>query len=176
MHYNNYTRFKESTVEDYNKKRISAMNSLKMQLEWVKRQLEYITFQEEFEPIMDLKKGEIYEFDFGVNVNCEFSHRHYGLVLADSHPGNPLVTVVPLKTNRFGANKNSDVNLGILDELVSAKETLAVINQIRTLDKMRMYVRPIINRNDNNALRLLSLDKTKMDEVDKAICEYYKLK
>lgn len=161
--------------EEVAKKRYNQMNSLKMQLEWVKRQLEYISFAEQFSPSMHLKRGEIYEFDFGVNVNCEFANRHFGLVLADSHPGNPLVTVVPLKTNKFGGNPESDINIGIIDELISTHETLAVINQIRSLDKIRLYVRPIINRDNENEYRVMTLSKDKFDLVINGIKRYYLL-
>lgn len=127
------------------RRKYNMMNNLKQQLEWVKRQLEYISFSETYEPSLELKRGDIYEFDWGVNVNCEFSNRHYGVVLQDSKPQNPLVIICPLKTNRFGANPSSDVNLGIISDLSIERETLAVINQIRSLDKMRVYIRPIIN-------------------------------
>ncbi len=55
------------------------------------------------------------------------------------------MVVCPLKSNRYGANPNSDINLGYIDGIVTDRETLAVINQIRSLDKMRLYSNPIIN-------------------------------
>ncbi|MCI6357163.1 MAG: type II toxin-antitoxin system PemK/MazF family toxin [Erysipelotrichaceae bacterium] len=139
-------------MDEETKKKYNMMNNLKQQLEWVKRQLEYISYQEKYEPSLELKVGEIYEFDWGVNVNCEFSNRHYGVVLADSHANNPLVIVCPLKSNKYGANPCSDINLGHIEGLVTERETLAIVNQIRALDKMRLYVRPIINdTKDENA-------------------------
>ena len=135
----------EEYMSEDAKKNYRLMNSLKQQLEWVKRQLEYISYQDRYSPKLDLKVGEIYEFDFGVNVNCEFSNRHYGVVIANSHENNPLVIVCPLKSNRYGANPCSDINLGYINGLVTDRETLAVVNQIRSLDKMRLYINPIIN-------------------------------
>jgi len=134
------------------------INNLKLQLEWTKRQLEYALFQGKYNPKFDLKAGEIYEFDFGVNVNCELSNRHYGVVLADSHASNPIVMVCPLKTNKYGPHPYSDINLGFIDGIVTEHETLAVINQIRSLDKMRIYVNPIINEqfNGNQKIKLNS--------------------
>ena len=132
------------------KKKYNLMNNLKQQLEWVKRQLEYISYAETYSPNLELKTGDIYEFDWGVNVNCEFSNRHYGVVVVDSHANNPLVVVCPLKTNRHGANPNSDVNLGIINGIVTDRETIAVVNQIRALDKMRLYLRPIINETEQS--------------------------
>lgn len=147
---------KDNCLGAYAKKDYQIMDNLKKQLEWVKRQLEYISYQEQYKPELDLKAGEIYEFDFGVNVNCEFSNRHYGVVLADSHKNNPLVIVCPLKSNKYGANPSSDINLGYIDGLVTNRETLAVANQIRALDKMRLYRRSVINGQSNAQIRLSS--------------------
>ncbi|MCQ2814745.1 MAG: type II toxin-antitoxin system PemK/MazF family toxin [Bacilli bacterium] len=63
------------------------------QLDWMKRQMEYITFSEQYKLRYNLKRGEIYEIDWGLNVNAEFSNRHYGVVLMDSNEFNPLVIV-----------------------------------------------------------------------------------
>lgn len=147
-------RFKsdeEEYMSEDARKNYRIMNSLKLQLEWVKRQLEYVSYQERYTPRLDLKVGEVYEFDFGVNVNCEFSNRHYGVVIANSYENNPLVIVCPLKSNRNGANPSSDINLGFIEGLVTDRETLAVVNQIRSLDKMRLYINPIINEKSNGS-------------------------
>ncbi len=157
MSYSKLIRFKcdeANYLSEENKKKYTALNNLKQQLEWVKRQLEYITYQEDYSPNLEMRVGDIYEFNWGVNVNCEFSNRHYGVVLVDSKANNPLVVVCPLKSNRHGANPASDVNLGNISGIVTEHETLAVLNQIRSLDKLRIYVRPIINSNEQGATKL----------------------
>ena len=113
---------------------------------WLIRQNEYAKFAERSKLNIRLKAGEIYEVDFGINVNAEFSYRHYALVLADSLENNPLVLVCPLKSNNKGAHPASDINLGIIDCLDSDHESLAVINQIRTIDKLRIFRKPIIRK------------------------------
>lgn len=113
---------------------------------WLIRQNEYARYAERNRVSMSLYAGEIYEVDFGINVNAEFSYRHYALILADSHESNPLVLVCPLKSNNKGAHPSSDINLGFIDALDSDHESLAVINQIRTIDKLRIFKKPIINR------------------------------
>ncbi len=145
------------------------MRSLKAQLEWVKRQIEYLQFAETHISQFDLHKGEVYEFDWGVNVNSEFSNRHYGVVLVDSLKNNPLVLVCPLKTNRYGANPHSDINLGYIDDIVSDQETLAVINQIRALDKLRLYVRPIIHETIPNNEGKIILSKEQLKKIEQGI-------
>ena len=113
---------------------------------WLIRQNEYAKFSEKNRLAINVKAGEIYEVDFGINVHAEFSYRHYALVLADSHESNPLVLVCPLKSNNKGAHPASDINLGIIEALDSDHESLAVVNQIRTIDKLRIFKKSLINK------------------------------
>lgn len=122
------------------------------QLDWIKRQIEYYSFAEKYKLRYDLKKGEIYEIDFGINVNSEFSNRHYGVVLKDSSEFNPLVLICPLKTNHSGAHPRSDVDIGYVKDLNSTHSTLAVINQIRAIDKLRIYSKNTIGKEITNKL------------------------
>lgn len=114
------------------------------QLTWLKKMIEYIDVSSVYELRYDLKKGEIYEVDFGIGINSEFSNRHYAVVLVDSKPFNPLVLVCPLKTNHTGGHRRSDVNIGIVEDLSKERETLAVVNQIRTIDKFRIQRKNLI--------------------------------
>ena len=153
---------------------------------WLIRQNEYAKYAERNKVAMKLNAGEIYEVDFGINVNAEFSYRHYALVLADSLENNPLVLVCPLKSNSKGAHPASDINLGYIDCLDSDHESLAVINQIRTIDKLRIFKKPIIgnrNRFNDSNMRYIDdyyedknltyrLDKAKFDLVKSAIKKY----
>ena len=116
---------------------------------WLIRQNEYAKCAERYRLSYELKAGEIYEVDFGINVNAEFSYRHYALVLADSSESNPLVLVCPLKSNNKGAHPASDINLGILSCLDTEHESLAVINQIRTVDKFRIFKRKVIGKRED---------------------------
>ena len=108
------------------------------QIDWIRKMIEYIELSATYELRYILKMGEIYEIDFGVNVNSEFSNRHYGVVLVDSGPLNPLVLVCPLKTNHTGGHYRSDVVLGVVKDLSETAQTIAVINQIRSVDKFRI--------------------------------------
>lgn len=138
--------------------------SLKKHLEWIKRQLEYVEFANEYKIRFALKKGEIYEFDWGVNVNAEFSNRHYGVVLRDSSEYDPLVLVCPLKTNKNGAHPASDVDLGYIDDLQSEVKTLGVVNQIRSIDKMRIFSKSKIGDSSifKSKIPVLSDDKVEL--------------
>ena len=108
--------------------------------EWIERQYRYYDFADTNALAYDLKKGEIYEIDWGMNINAEFSGRHYGVVLCDSGKENPLVLVCPLKSNhKQKLNPHSDLYIGEIPGLPKASETVAVLNQIKAIDKMRIY-------------------------------------
>ncbi len=157
----------------YQKNDYARINALKDQLEWIKRQLEYASFSTDYQLRLDVKKGEIYEFDWGVNVNAEFSNRHYGLVLRNSGPYDPLVYVCPLKTNKKGANPASDVDLGIIPALKSDHKTLAVINQARALDKMRIFSKGSIGDESLFEREIPTLDEKKMEMVLTALYVFF---
>lgn len=156
-------------------------DGMRTQLEWIKRQLEYASFSEKYLLRYDLKRGEIYEFDWGLNVNAEFSNRHFGVVLADSDIFNPLVTVCPLKSKHGEANPKSDIDLGIIEELGTYNSTVAVINQVRTMDKLRLYLKRAIgmknveglsDANNDEKYTIMRLETDKLNKVTEAYIRY----
>ena len=165
---------------DYGSKLALRNNGIREQLDWIRRQLEYFSFAEKYLLRYDLKQGEIYEFDWGLNVNAEFSNRHYGVVMVDSDVFNPLVTICPLKTNHGSMSPKSDVDLGIIECLNTAKSTLAVVNQVRTIDKLRLYTKRIIGiKNDcladsdsEEEYTIMRLESTKFQLIRNAYFDY----
>mgnify|MGYP003295471549 CR=1 FL=1 len=143
--------------------------------EWMHREDEYYRFSREHETAYDLRKGEIYEFDWGMNVNAEFSGRHYGVVLRDSGPDNPLVLVCPLKTNhKTKVNFRSDYYVGKIEGLPRQVESVAVLNQTRSLDKMRLYTKHAIggvgcswkcNEKLDEDVSIIRLDNYKLNKI-----------
>ena len=129
---------KETPEEKYVPLRKQGMRD---QLDWIKRQLEYIDVAEKYKLRYDLKKGEIYEVDWGLNINAEFSNKHYGLVLTDSNQYNPLVIMCPLRVVGAGQVRRKDVDLGFIPELNGSYKTLAIVNQVRTVDKLRIFTK-----------------------------------
>jgi mRNA-degrading endonuclease toxin of MazEF toxin-antitoxin module len=156
---------KAYVVQKETKYDVGKLNIVKDHLDWIKRQLEYATFSNEFKLRMDLKKGEIYEIDWGVNVNAEFSNRHFGVVLRDSNEYDPLVLVCPLKTNKKGAHPASDIDLGFVYALQSTHRTLAVINQTRTIDKMRIFSKNAISDNSIEDREIPILEDKKVNLI-----------
>lgn len=108
-------------------------------LSWLSRQYEYAKYAERYRLSYKLTAGEIYVIDFGINVNAELNYKHFGIVLTDSNESNPLAIVCPIKSNHKGFHPASDINLGIIKDLDSENESLAIINQIRTIDKFRIF-------------------------------------
>ena len=147
----------------------------KLREDWYRSSDDYSKVRENHEVRYNLKKGEIYEIDWGVNVNAEFSNRHYGVVLENSAEFNPLVLVCPIKTNHNGANRRSDVDLGEIDGIsINGARSIAVINQIRSIDKMRIYTKSVINGNiyDIKERPVIVLDINKVNIIKMAFMNY----
>lgn len=169
----------EPKFEYADKKRVLTQEELdyldNKRQEWIEREYRYFDFADNNALAYDLKKGEIYEIDWGMNINAEFSGRHYGVVLCDSGKENPLVLVCPLKSNhKKKINPKSDVYIGSIDGLPKASETIAVINQIKAIDKMRIYttlaigpkrVNYRLEQNDNRELQIFRLDNDKVQRI-----------
>ncbi len=96
----------------------------------------------------DLKPGEIYEVDFGIGVGSELRGRHYAVVMCYSHPSNQIVEVIPLKTKHKQPNPTSDVLIGNIPGLEGGVSTIAVFNQKCGIDKMRIYRKSLIRKNE----------------------------
>lgn len=160
--------------EDDRSRDARIYNGLKEQLEWIKRQIDYATFTDENKLRMKICKGEIFEIDWGINVNAEFSNRHYGVALRDSSEYDPLVLMCPLKSNRRGGHPMSDIDLGFIEALGSDHPTLAVINQVRTLDKVRIFSRSAISEQDLFRGKSLMLEPQKLDRILTAYMNYVK--
>lgn len=133
------------TCEEQMLRSVSEMELSITILNWMRRMLNYAKFSLLYKTEYTLHAGEIYEIDFGIGVNCEIKERHYGVILVDSYENNQIAIVCPLKTKHHDANPTSDVAIGKIPDLLTDKETIAVFNQIRGIDKIRIYRFGIIN-------------------------------
>ena len=99
-----------------------------------------IYFYRYFETRFEIKKGDVFLARFGIGCGNELSGNHYVVALLDSNPISQVVTVVPLKSAKGRPlNPASDVMVGTIKDLNNSKEAIAVINQIRTIDKRRLF-------------------------------------
>ena len=106
-----------------------------------------IYFYKHFETRLAIKKGDVFLARFGFECGNELDGNHYVVALLDSNPISQVVTVVPLKSAKGRPlNPASDVMLGEIENLNGAKQSIAVINQIRTIDKRRLFDQDTIAR------------------------------
>lgn len=127
-------------------------------LNWLYRQMNYWnTADRDYKLNMRCMRGEIREIDFGINVHAEFSGRHYGVVIKNSYENNPLVVVIPLKTKKKEAVECSDIDLGTINSIHTNQSTIAVITQIRSIDKFRIFDVNAINQTSTTSIPKLSL-------------------
>ena len=99
-----------------------------------------IYFYRYFETRLAIKKGDVFLARFGFECGNELSGNHYVVALLDSNPISQVVTVVPLKSAKGRPlNPASDIMVGEIENLGNSKEAIAVINQIRTIDKRRLF-------------------------------------
>lgn len=92
-----------------------------------------------FEPVFAVKAGDVYLARFPIEYGSELHGDHFVAVLLDSPVACPLVTVVPLKSEKAKEiNPASDIRLGVIEGINNGHKTIAVINQTRAIDKRRL--------------------------------------
>lgn len=92
-----------------------------------------------FEPVFAVKAGDVYLARFPIEYGSEIHGDHFVAVLLDSPVACPLVTVVPLKSEKAKEiNPASDIRLGVIEGINNGRKTIAVINQTRAIDKRRL--------------------------------------
>ena len=101
-----------------------------------------------------LEAGEVYEFDFAGNIDAEFGSRHYGLVIATSEDNDPLVLVAPIKTDKYGPHAASDVAVGQIGNGANYRNALVVINQVKSISKLKIYPESIIGKSREKVIEL----------------------
>ena len=92
-----------------------------------------------FEPVFTVKAGDVYLARVPIEYGSEIHGDHFVAVLLDSPAVCPLVTVVPLKSEKAKEiNPASDIRLGVIEGINNGHKTIAVINQTRAIDKRRL--------------------------------------
>lgn len=106
----------------------------------------YLFAYKYFETQFAVKAGDVYLARFPMEFGAELHGDHFVAVLLDSNQLNPLITVVPLKSEKIKElNPASDIRLGVIKGINSGHRTIAVINQIRAIDKRRLLSEEAIN-------------------------------
>lgn len=115
-----------------------------LMFDWFKRSMDYELFLTTNTLRYNIKQGEVFEVDFGRNIGSELSERHYAVAIHDSGELAQNIIVVPL-TTKAHYSYGEAVELGILKGIKTTESSFAKISQIKTIDKARIYLRPIIN-------------------------------
>ncbi len=125
---------------------------------------------------------QYFHVNFGFNVHNELGGTHYTIVVEnDNSSANGTVMVVPLKSADSESSalleihERTDVYLGsgiVIMGQGRDKYTIAKVNQMRTIDKMR-----ILKPRNSNKDTIYPLDanirKAMLDKIDKKILELY---
>lgn len=118
--------------------------------QWLNAWIYYLSAEKEFDSnrLMTYKRGDILHVNFGFNVHNELGGTHYAVVVENDNPSsNGTVTVVPLKSADSEKealselHDKTEVYLGkgiVIMGQGKDKYTIAKVNQIRAIDKMRI--------------------------------------
>lgn len=155
-------------------------NMMVLTNEWFKRFLDYNNYLTTHTLRYHLLQGEVYEVDFGRNIGCEINERHYAVILHDSTEMTQNVLVCPLSTKIQDSSESILVNIGKLDNVKTAYESYAKISQIRTIDKVRIYIRPIINQDNDQSIKnkfgpVTSLNEFQLNALLKGVKNYLRM-
>lgn len=143
---NRFFRISEGDPVDVDRKRKRAGGML----DWIKRWIEYSIFLESNSLRYKINQGEVFEIDFGRNVGSELNERHYAVVMHHSDEEAQNIVVVPL-TTKVHYSYGEAIDIGYLPNVDTNDRSYARVSQIRTVDKARIYLRPIINTCENKA-------------------------
>lgn len=89
---------------------------------------------------ISINYGDVFLADFSQSVGNELRGVHFCMAISSSNERNQLVTVIPFHSAKEGKELNpaSEVYVGQIPGETNGKEAIALINQIRTIDKIRM--------------------------------------
>ena len=107
-----------------------------------------IHFFRHYETRLAIKRGDVFVGKFSAQCGNELDGMHFVVALVDSPILSQIVTVVPMKSIKYGKplNPASDIYIGKIPGMDNGKEAIAVINQIRAIDKIRLFDYEIMNR------------------------------
>lgn len=100
-----------------------------------------IYFYRNYETRFEIKRGDVFVVGFEFACGNELNGSHFVVALLDSSPISQLVTVVPLHSAKMDKELNpaSEIYIGEIPGVTNTKRAVAIINQIRTIDKRRMF-------------------------------------
>lgn len=152
--------------------------------QWLNSWIYYLTYEEEFNPsrLMTYKRGDIVHVNFGFNVHNELGGSHYAVVVeVDNASTSGCVTVVPLRSENTEqealANMHNKTEVYLGCGIVKCgngknKYTVAKVNQIRAIDKMRI-LKPTNDKKHKVYPLDLEIRNEILDKIDEKIIELF---
>ena len=117
-------------------------------------------FHKHFQTRIAITRGDVFMVDLNYECGNELSGPHFVVATNDSKALDPIVTVVPLKSYKGVLNPRSDVLLGIVEGTTTGNQSIALINQIKGIDKSRM----IEHVSDKTLMKFLEDEKIAEDD------------
>lgn len=152
--------------------------------QWLSSWIYCIAAEKEFDSskLMTYKRGDIVHVNFGFNVHNELGGTHYAVVVENDNPASSgTVMVVPLKSAdseedaKKEIHERTDVYLGkgiVVMGQGKDKYTIAKVNQMRAIDKMRI-LKPRNSKKDTVYPLDAEIRKDMLNKIDKKISELY---
>ena len=100
-----------------------------------------ICFYNHFTTKVELQRSEVFKIRFDQGFGSELRGHHFVVAMQTSRENNQTVTIVPLTSLKKARqyNSKSTIYIGEIPEIPNEKESVALINQLRTIDKMRLF-------------------------------------
>lgn len=151
--------------------------------QWINYWIYYLSTEDTFNPrkLRTYKRGDILHVNFGFNVHNELGGLHYAVVVeVDNAPASGCVTVVPLRsedTEEAACNAHEETEVYLGKGIVPVgktrdKYTVAKVNQIRAIDKMRI-IKPKNDHRESAYPLDPEIRKEILDKIDKKIIELF---
>ena len=134
----------------------------------------FTTFEKYYETRIRILPGDVFRVRFyGDTIGNELEGSHFFVAIVKSEDRCQTVTVVPLKSLKRTTviNPSSDVELGPIMGLNKDITAIAVVNQIRTIDKRRLFTEDKVG----NLYQYYQAQYSFDDEIPASTKNFYRL-
>ena len=98
-------------------------------------------FYANFVTKVEIERATVFKIRFQQGFGSELRGHHFVVAMQTSKESNQLVTIIPLssvkETKQY--NKKSTILIGEVSGIPNTKQSVALVNQIRTIDKIRLF-------------------------------------
>ena len=98
-------------------------------------------FYANFVTKVEIERATVFKIRFQQGFGSELRGHHFVVAMQTSKENNQLVTIIPLssvkETKQY--NKKITIFIGEVSGIPNTKQSVALVNQIRTIDKIRLF-------------------------------------